>query len=223
MNAAILATILTAILASVGFAQTTGDAPARFETFAGYSFQRSNQDETLTTTNGTDLTQVPRNLNGFNFSGTGYLTKRFGIVGDFSAHFRKKAFLQSGSTDSSSSNVNRQSYNLLVGPQLRFLNRSRVTPFVRAMAGAQINRSEFSNLLGSDGTTRVSFSNTAADFALGFGGGLDVKVNRRISIRAFQFDYIPVFERDRDNYFGTGLFREGGVNNTARFSFGVVF
>ena len=222
MKAATIAAILIAILASVGFAQTT-DEPARFETFAGYSFQRSDQGETLTTTNGTDLTQVSRNLNGFNFSGTGYLTKRFGIVGDFSAHFRKNSFLQSDSTDSSSSNVSRQSYNLLVGPQFRFSSQSRLTPFVRAMAGAQINRSEFENLLGSDGATRVSFSNTASDFALGFGGGLDVKVNHRISVRAFQFDYIPVFERDSNNYLGTGLFREGEVNNTARFSFGVVF
>ena len=223
MKAAIfLSVILTAISASVGFAQTTGDDSARFETFAGYSFQRSNQDETLTT-NGTDLTQVPRNLNGFNFSETSYLTKRFGIVGDFSAHFRKNTFSQSGLTEASSGNVRRQSYNLLVGLQFRFSNQSRLTPFVRAMAGAQINRNEFENLLGSDGTTRISFSQTAADFALGFGGGLDVKVNRRISIRAFQFDYIPVFERDRDNYLGTGLFRAGRVNNTARFSFGVVF
>ena len=75
---------------------------------------------------------------------------------------------------------------------MRFPNKTRVTPFVRALAGLANNRLsiEAPAPVGSD-------SISLTDFTLLVGGGLDVRVGERVSLRLIQFDYNPVFVRDR--------------------------
>ena len=120
-----------------------------------------------------------------------------------------------------------RTFNFLGGPQVRFSNSTRVTPFIRALAGVQSNRvSANINVSGVSGINVPNggnFSETLTDFALGIGGGLDVRVSPRVSVRAIQVDYNPVFLRGRDDLFGSGERFEGTRIDNVRFSFGVVF
>jgi hypothetical protein len=80
-------------------------------------------------------------------------------------------------------------YLALFGPRYSFRTSSKVTPFVHALFGA----------IGPD-----------AAFAMNFGGGIDVKLSKRFSLRAIQADFIQL---------------RNGANstNTARISTGIVF
>jgi opacity protein-like surface antigen len=211
MRKLILTLLLVAACAPFVAAQSEN---SRFEFFGGYSLLRQDVegDEDFNDfVNSDDL----RNLNGFNIAATGYFTERFGITGDFSAHFNSASVPASATGLTNSVEIRQRSFNYLAGPQIRFTNNSRVTPFVRAMAGVQTNRLSFDNaelqqIIGEN-------SMRSTDFALAIGGGLDIRVSRRVAIRAFQIDYNPVFVND-DQLTG-GRERVDNV----RFSAGIVF
>jgi opacity protein-like surface antigen len=200
--------LLVVCLSSIVAAQNQNKDERRVEFFGGYSFLTTDAEESSEPIARFD------NLDGFNVAVTYNITKRFGITGDFSAHFRKNTENVTGGTIS----FKASSYNYLVGPQYKFTNKTRFTPFVRALAGASNNH--FSFQATPNGTTTPVFDANLnlTDFALAFGGGLDVRVNKRVSIRAFQLDYNPVFVRSRP---------ELGVDarrfDNFRFSIGVVF
>ena len=184
----------------------------RVEVFAGYSLTRTNYkvERSLPTEPVVTFFNPKQTLNGFNASATGYLTNKIGLTGDFSAHFTTKRL-----TDPLGGNINISVnlFNIVGGPQYKFRNKSRVTPFVRSLAGVAVTR-------GRLGLTRVAFSETtsATNFALMLGGGLDVSIGKRFDLRLAQVDYNPIFLR-RGNAFGFGQARADNI----RFSFGVVF
>jgi hypothetical protein len=61
------------------------------------------------------------------------------------------------------------------------------------------------------GSSDVASSYEGGGFAMAFGGGLDLNVNKRIAIRVAQLDWIPI--------------RQDGtwITDTTRFGFGIVF
>lgn len=190
--------------------QLNGNKP-RAEFFAGYSVLGANYEAEIPNPPQPVITAFDgkQTLNGFNVSATGYLTKRFGLTGDFSAHFKtdKQADPLGGNIE-----TNISVYNILGGPQYKFRNSSRVTPFVRALAGVAITRAKLKvpSLNASD-------TSNSTDFALALGGGVDVSVNKRVDLRVVQVDYNPIFLRN-----GNELGFDKRANNV-RFSFGVVF
>lgn len=194
------------------FVSAQSDASPRAEFFAGYSVLRTNYEAevpnppigVIVAFNG------KQTLNGFNVSATGYLTKRFGLTGDFSAHFKtnKTADPLGGNIEN-----NIRVLNIMGGPQYKFRNSSRVTPFVRALAGVAVTRAEL-----KVSSLNVSDSSSSMDFALAIGGGVDVRVNKRIDLRVFQADYTPIF-LSSGNELGFDKTRADNI----RFSFGVVF
>ena len=133
------------------------------------------------------------NFHGWNASVTGNITKRFGIVADFSGHY--------GSELDGSVVIQEDAYSILFGPRFSF-RRKRLTPFAYAVFGA--TRFHESAIISGQ---KLSDSDTGFSSALG--GGLDVKVNNRVAIRAFQLDYF------RPNFFGES-------HNRGRLAFGVV-
>lgn len=134
------------------------------------------------------------NIHGWNASVTGNVTKRFGIVADFSGHY------VSGLDGSIP--TKQDAHSFLFGPRFSFRGK-RLTPFVQAMFGAT-RFHESATVSGQ----KLSDSDTGFSSALG--GGLDVKVNDRVAIRAFQLDYF------RPNFFGE-------AHNRGRLAFGIVF
>lgn len=175
------------IFCCAAFAAAQSDDSPRTEFFAGYSVletkyeaERPNPPQPVIT-----FFDGKQTLNGFNVSATGYLNKRFGLTGDFSAHFKTNKI-----ADPLGGNIetNVRVFNILGGPQYKFRNSNRATPFVRALAGIAITRAELKvpSLNSSD-------SASSTDFALAIGGGLDVRVNKRFDLRVFQADYNPIF------------------------------
>jgi outer membrane immunogenic protein len=122
------------------------------------------------------------------------LSRHFGVVGDFDA-------VHAGNISGSGQGLTLTSY--LFGPQFRFAATSRFSPFAHALVGG-------AHASGLNYGTTDGPANALGAVA---GGGLDLRVNRAISVRLFEADY----------YF---THFENGVNsreNNLRLVFGVVF
>ncbi len=196
--------------ASLTAAQSNDDQP-RAEFFGGYSLLGANYEAEIPNPPQPVVTAFDgkQTFNGFNVSATGYLTKRFGLTGDFSAHFKTNKL-----ADPLGGNIetNIRVYNIMGGPQYKFRNSRRITPFVRVLGGVAITRAKL-----KVPSLNVSDSSSSTDFALAIGGGVDVRVNKRLDLRVFQADYNPVFLRS-----GNELGFDKRADNV-RFSFGIVF
>jgi hypothetical protein len=134
------------------------------------------------------------NFHGWNASVTGNITRRFGIVADFSGHY--------GSDPGGPILVKQVAHSFLFGPRFAFPGK-RLMPFVYALAGV----TRFQESANISGQRLSAVSN---GFSLAIGGALEVKVNDRIAIRAFQLDYFRPIINDEPN-------------NRGRLAFGVVF
>ena len=132
------------------------------------------------------------NFHGWNASLTGNINKRFGLVADFSGHYGSELGLV---------RVDQHAHSFLFGPRVAFRGK-RLTPFVYGLFGA----TRFAESAVINGQHLSAVSN---GFSLAVGGGLDVKVNDRIAIRAFQLDYFRPIVNDEPN-------------NRGRLAFGVV-
>lgn len=181
----------------------------RLEVFGGYSYMTVDDHGS-----GNPIDHVG-SLDGFNVAVTGFLSKRFGITGDFSAGFRSGT---EGVNDGSLRYKSRN-YSFYVGPHYRFSNSTRVTPYLHALVGASHNRFAYVFTAASTTTGPASVSQNSTDFAMALGGGLDVRVHKRIAIRLFQIDYNPVFANTRPEFGTNTNFRFDNI----RFSTGIVF
>jgi len=107
------------------------------------------------------------NLNGWNASSSGYVSKYLGVSADFSGSY------------GSSLGVSNKTYTYLIGPVVRLPNRSKMTPFGHVLfGGAYLNVSSLS-IGGSDNS-----------FSWAMGGGVDVYENSRVSVRLAQVDWL---------------------------------
>ncbi len=187
-----LLTTLIALCASPTYAQDR----SRPEFFAGYSFETldsgiKSSDFAGTGIPSTSLEQRYK-LNGFNVSATGYLTKRLGITGEFSAGFERRiddfGVVQTRAKFSV--------YNLTAGPQVKFFSNRRATPFVHALFG--VARRSLKETVDASGGSPITFAeDNTTSFAMNLGGGIDVRLNDRIDIRVIQVDYNPIFLKSR--------------------------
>ena len=188
--------LLFSLVVSLTVLVAAQDKDKRFEVFAGYSYMRIDDHKS-----NNPIDHVG-SLNGFEVAVTGFITKRFGITGDFSTGFAGGTeAVTGGSLRFSSSN-----FSFYAGPHYRFTNSSRVTPFVHALAGASNNRFNYDFTPTTGGLAHVSQSST--DFAMALGGGLDVRVHKRVKIRLFQIDYNPswLFDQTQHNFrIGVGI------------------
>ena len=132
------------------------------------------------------------NFHGWNATLTGNINKRFGIVADFSGHYGSELGLV---------RVDQHAHSFLFGPRVSFRGK-RLTPFVYGLCGA----TRFAESAVISGQRLSAVSN---GFSLAIGGGLDVKVNDRLAIRAFQLDYFRPIVNDEPN-------------NRGRLAFGVI-
>ena len=133
------------------------------------------------------------NFHGWNTSVTGNVNTWLGVSADFSGHY--------GSELDGVIRINKNAHSFLFGPRLSRRGK-KFTPFAYALFGAT-RFQESATISGQ----KLSASDTG--FSSAFGGGLDVNVNDRIAVRAFQLDYF------RPNFFGE-------AHNRGRLAFGVV-
>lgn len=202
----------------------------RFEAFVGYSNlqaegipDRSNPSNAFDD----DFFDRRKGLHGINGSVTGYFTSYLGLTGDFSFN---RAEDDEDFTGFSNSLDTRVTY-FMGGPQLKVRNDSSLQPFGRVLVGGANTRFEVSSRSTGASATTFNFDVDSTDFAMGVGGGLDVRLGDRISLRVIQIDYTPVFLRDRTvtvlGQTGAGAIQnfllEGQRQDNVRFSFGIVF
>ena len=151
-----------------------------------------------------------RTTPGVNASVTYYFNENVGIVADFAYH-RKEADVSNSTNPiffEDFTRTSRSRLSFLFGPQVKFNRKGRIQPFVRVMGGVvrQKNRSGlfFNNSGGTNpgGTDNpfetVRLVDDTTNFALAFGGGIDIRINKTFSIRAIQFDYIANFPGGRN-------------------------
>jgi opacity protein-like surface antigen len=135
------------------------------------------------------------NFHGFDTSVTGNVNRWFGVTANFSGHY--------GSERNGIFEEKQRALSYLFGPRFSLRKNKRVTPFVYALFGG-VN---FKATLFASGRRLGSASDTGFNMALG--GGLDVKLNDHLAIRAFQLDYL------RPSFFGES-------HNRGRLAFGIV-
>jgi hypothetical protein len=195
MQKLLLAALLIVGCATISLAQTTDPYPKN-ELFVGYSYEDADVNS---------LTVNPgrAGLHGVDLAYTRNVNRVVGVTVDFSGHVKRETL----ATAAGSVQHDQEQYNFLGGLQFKARNQTRVTPFAHALAGGGFFRG-FSAVLSPASNT--FFFDDAKSFAAVFGGGLDVRASRRITVRVIQADYNPTF---------FGQTRQ----NNFRLSFGVVF
>ena len=136
------------------------------------------------------------NFHGWNGSVTGNVNKWFGVTADFSGHY--------GSERDGAVREQQRALSFLFGPRFAARKNRRVSPFAYALVGG-IN---YRVSLSVAGQRLGSASDTGLNLALG--GGLDVKINERVAVRAIQLDYF------RPHFFGE-------THHRGRLAFGLIF
>jgi hypothetical protein len=182
------------------------------EVFGGYSFLHSNTDNsrinahfpigfvgssTYLTSDGT------ANLNGWEGSISFNLNKWLGIVSDFSGHYgsmRFDEYQQLIVYPPQAPSLTRKalprfsSHSFLFGPQLKCRKYKRIVPFAHVLFGVNREAANISSLsMGGSGIAPwlwEYYDRNETSFALAAGGGLDIKIGKRIAVRAFQADYL---------------------------------
>jgi opacity protein-like surface antigen len=209
MRKVFLAAILVASLAAVSAAQNSN----KYEGFAGFSVSSFDTGLGGRVVGGDDRETAP----GVELSATGYLTDHLGIEGDFDGHFKHKTFTF---PSASVVDVSLKSFNFLAGPHYRFSSRGKISPYVRTLLG--VNHSSVSSgIINSAGGLLVDGSGASeTDFAMKFGGGLDVGWTKRAAVR-FGVDYNPIFQKSDGNL--NPDFGSRRTRNDLVFGVGIVF
>jgi opacity protein-like surface antigen len=108
-------------------------------------------------------------LNGWNASVSWYFNKYLGMSADFSG----------GRSYGSAFGVDSKVYPYLVGPTARFPKHTKMTPFGHVLFGMAHLKASSLGLSGSDNS-----------FAWAMGGGVDVYVSSRFSVRLAEADWL---------------------------------
>jgi hypothetical protein len=185
------------------------------EAYLGYSHYNNEY--------GTDRHNAP----GLQFNFGYNIARNLQLLGDIGAQFHSTSI-----TWTNGKKAEADSYQFLFGPELKMRNRSNLTPFAHALAGAALrNYAVPSGHWVCGGVPFNCYEDSfsiarESGFAWSIGGGLDWHVRSGISIRFVQFDWIRT-HLSRDN--GKFSSQQGslpilsGWQDNYRFSAGIAF
>jgi hypothetical protein len=175
----------------------------RAEVFGGYSYTKANP-----------LVLLPKeNMNGWVTSAAGYANSWFGAGLEISGSFGHI----SSPSGIGAPNASFKEYSYLVGPQFRFLNKSKVQSSFKLMLGGafgQVNLDSAttpaqSQALAAAGISGFNETKFAALFAL----PVDVTVTRLVGLRVEPGLYLTDFSKTKQSNFRFSVgpvFRFGG-------------
>jgi opacity protein-like surface antigen len=153
---------------------------------------------------------------GFETSIIRNFSKHFGIKGDFSAHFNNESdrglltsCTPACTTATQDFQLKTRVYNFLAGPEFKARNSTRFTPFAHVLGGVAHTSATFTT---PGPTFNLLLKQSDNSFAMGLGGGLDIRASKRVGFRAM-VDYNPVFVNDSRT----------GTRDFVRVSLGVLF
>ena len=224
MRHLLIAAVVVCLCVSSAFAQSTSSTPyPKLEIFGGYSANGKTDEEPGGITNFplskffSDDAGGPK---GFEASIARNFNKYLGIKADFSMYFDSgpgqvmvKVCSQSSCTTTSQDfSVTKRAFYFMAGPEIKWRNKTRLTPFAHTLFGVARSTADFS-IAGA--LLTHSDSDTRTGFAAAFGGGLDIRLSKRFSIRGMM-DYTAAF-------LGYNDVSSSSRQNHVRFSLGIVF
>jgi opacity protein-like surface antigen len=165
--------VVVALIGGSQFARAQ-DAP-KAELFGGYSYLRVNPGGRVD----------GLGAHGFTTSLAGNLGRSLGFVAEFSRHSKSRSLNFSDLLDEPGLGAFRakvRANTLLFGPRLT-LRTGSLEPFTHALLGIADGRAEAS---GAGIAQRAS----GQAFTVALGGGLDLKVSKRLALRLGQVDYL---------------------------------
>lgn len=178
---------------------TKPDEHPKFEFFVGYSALGEAGSGGISFGPNAVLSANYTSKVGFEASLIGNLSKRFGIKGDFSAHFNDEsksgpitACTPTCTTVTQPFQLETRVYNFLAGPEFKARNSTRFTPFAHVLGGVAHTSAEFTT---PGPTFNLLLKQSDNSFAMALGGGLDIRATKRVSFRG-SLDYNPVFVND---------------------------
>jgi opacity protein-like surface antigen len=181
-----------------------GITPAQFKALVGF-----------------ELLDNERYIPGYGFEAnvTRYFSKHVGLSGDFSGYYRRANARIATSLFKADHSI----YYLMGGPKLKLLNEHRANVFFHALAGGAHTSVSYRE---NTNTNPVTARDSSTRFAFALGGGIDLRISKRVSVRVFQMDYIPMLGKDRRVTASDGTVVD--INGRAqqgnfRFSAGIVF
>ena len=210
-----IALLLCSVLVASAQKPNTDDYP-KFEIFAGYSALGEAGSRGISLGPNSSVSANYTAKAGFETSIVRNFSKRFGIKGDFSAHFNNES--ASGpitsctpacTTATQSFQLKTRVYNFLAGPEFKARNKTRFTPFAHVLAGVAHTSAAFTT---PGPTFNLLLKKSDNSFAMALGGGLDIRASKRVSFRGV-LDYNPVFVNDST----------GGTRDFLRLSLGILF
>jgi opacity protein-like surface antigen len=176
-----------------------GSDDPKFELFAGYSANGYFvEGSSITAAPGQKIssffTDRAGGSKGFEVSLDRNFNRYIGLKGDFSSYFEilhgRGTVCQGGAcTTGNPFKVPLRSFYFTAGPEFKLRNSTRLTPFAHALFGGVASRAEFE--ISAPGI-RVSDSTTRTGFAASFGGGVDIRLCQRVSLRTMA-DYTATF------------------------------
>lgn len=165
---------------------------------------------------------VHPSANGWNASAQYNATRFFGIKADFSGHYNTPVTISSQIANSLAQlgvtglPPKAHSYSYLFGPVV-FQSKGRYEPFAHALFGQNSIGTNLSNVkVNGIGIPGLTVSDTA--FAMAFGGGVDIRINERVAMRAGEVDYLYT-----KHDFSAGNPSVASHQNNLRASVGIVF
>jgi len=174
-------------------------AQDKVEVFGGFQYLHNGN----ITVGGQTVPDSAQGFSGWDASVTGYFDKYIGVQGDFSGSYATFNFF--GVPD-----VSGHVYTYAGGPVVAY-REGKINPFVHALFGGI-------RLSGSKSGESASFNG----YTMMFGGGVDVKAAKAISVRLIDVDWIYY-------HFGSqtvpvvGPIPSFGQSNNVRITTGIVF
>jgi opacity protein-like surface antigen len=201
-------------------AQTVRNAPVprakhhetpKVEVFLGYSRFGTGSNNTVT---GNRMV----GLNGGSASVAFNFNRYLGIVGDFGGYDDSQLQLTgTGLNQPLVVNSSGTAYTYLFGPRFSFRNQTRFTPFAQVLGGG-VHASAVN--VGNCAGVSCAALPVQSSFAFTGGGGLDIRLTHRISIRAVQAEYMLTRFPGVLNGVSTGV---SDSQNDLRLSSGLLF
>jgi hypothetical protein len=218
MQKLLLSIFFMSLCASLGLAQSS-DEYNKVEVYGGYSHARMQPNIKTVIIDGSPLDPCTsdgaaalgsnfqtffckrRGSNGFDTSITYNFTRYFGIKGNLTGHYKSDTFVDpdSGGIGIDTIISKERIYNFLVGVQVKDNRKAaRFKPFAHALFGAAVNTTRQAQTNPDVPAFTFTTRDKVTSFAMKLGGGIDVRVQRRIDIRLVEVDYNPIFTRDFD-------------------------
>jgi hypothetical protein len=183
------ASLFTAGCASRALAQDS-NVPTypKLEYYAGYFAIETNNHTFLCSeirpVSGLDYDEGGR---GVEAAVIGNVSRYFSIVGDFSAHLSYNQFLvpfckkqPCPTAETQNGTINPKLFDFLAGPEVKWRNHTRFTPFANALFGLAHSTATFST---TGSLANISSTDAESGFAMSFNAGFDLRIIKRIGFR----------------------------------------